>query len=68
MRGFRARILSAIVGDGVGPGEQIVQEVCVRIVHVLGDLREQVLEISNSGTRTHFTNKPCWSVDFRSVF
>ena len=45
MSGFCARVLSAIVGDGVGPGEQVVQEACVRIVHVLGNLREQVLEV-----------------------
>ena len=42
---FLTRILSALVGNGVGPGEQIIQEACVRIVHVLGNLREQVLEI-----------------------
>ena len=42
---FLTRILSALVGNGAGPREQIIQEACVRIVHVLGNLREQVLEI-----------------------
>ena len=45
MRVFLTMVLSALVGNGVGPGEQIIQEACVRITHVLGNLREQVLEI-----------------------
>ena len=45
LSGLRARIFSAIVGNGVGPRGQIVQKACVRIVHVLWNLHEQVLKI-----------------------
>ena len=39
------RALSAKVRDGIGAGKQIIQEGRIRIIHVLGNLGEQALEI-----------------------
>ena len=45
LSGFRARVLSALVRDGVWQGEQTVQEASVRIVHVLWDFSEKIFEV-----------------------